>query len=160
MTVNTARDPVAAALRLLAIRLHAIGEIKAKLKKKGFDEAETSRAVDYLVEIDSLDDERFARELLASRTRNKSWGPRKVAADLAARGVAQDIIRRVVGSVDTEARAALVRDAIAKWLRKTGRRMPLDQKDFAKAVRHLAGRGFALDAALAGLRQYDDEEAL
>ncbi|MBI5886418.1 MAG: regulatory protein RecX [Deltaproteobacteria bacterium] len=159
MTVNTARDPVAVALRLLAVRSHAVGELKVKLKKKGFDETDISRTVDYLAGIGSLDDERFAREVLASRTRNKNWGPRKVAADLAVRGVAQDIIRRVVGSVDGEAQAALAKEAIARWLRKTGCRMPLGQKEFAKAVRHLTARGFGLDVVLNGLRRYDDIDA-
>lgn len=159
MTVKAAKNPIAAALRFLAIRSHGINELKAKLRRKGFDDNEATAAVNHLIDINALNDERFANELAASRLRNKSWGPRKVAADLAARGVSQDIIGRVVDSVGNERETELVKLAIAKWLRKTACTTPLDRKAFAKAVRHLTGRGFALDVTLNALRRHGDEEA-
>lgn len=159
MTVKAAKNPVAAALRLLAMRSHGVKELKAKLKRKGFDDNDAAAAVNHLIDIDALNDERFADEFAASRLRNKNWGPRKVAADLAARGVSQETIGRVLDGVGREKESELVKAAFAKWLRKTACSAPLDRKTFAKAVRHLTGRGFSLDAALAALKRYGDEEA-
>ncbi|OGQ51843.1 MAG: hypothetical protein A3J24_03745 [Deltaproteobacteria bacterium RIFCSPLOWO2_02_FULL_53_8] len=159
MTAKAAVNPVAAAFRFLAIRSHGISELKAKLKRKGFDDDAVISAVNHLIEIDAVNDERFAFEFAASRLRNKNWGPRKVAAELAARGVSQEIIGRVAGGVTHEREAELVKEALTKWFKKTACSTPLDRKAFAKAVRHLTGRGFGLDVTLDALRRLGDDEA-
>lgn len=145
-----------AALRLLSIRQRSVREMGAKLREKGFGADEIEATARSLIQAGYLDDERFARSLAESRARHKSWGPARIARDLASRGVDEQTIKRVLaeGAPEDEVAAAAYR----RWLRING---PNDgPKAREKAFRHLRARGFSTAAimkALGGLPVDDDQ---
>src|SRR4030065_224759 len=85
-------DAITASLRIISYRPRSESELKKKLLEKGFDPADISVAVEYLAGSGYIDDERYAMDLSQSRTRNKGWGPAKIAADLARKGIPQETI--------------------------------------------------------------------
>lgn len=136
-------DPLTSALRLLSYRARSVRETRERLLDKGFEAAEVDSAVEYLLEAGYLDDERYARDLVSSRVRNKGWGRTKIASDLRKRGVAEKAAAGALSGLDDESERSTAEGAARKWLRKSGRTPPLDRKDFLRAFRHLKARGFA-----------------
>ena len=121
---------------LLARREHARLELEQKLSKREYSDAEIKQTLDRLENQGLLSNERFT-ELYTRMRINKGFGPLKIAAELRARGVADDM-----------AHAALVeyQDAwfeLAKTQQqKKFKGLPDDFNDRARQMRFLQGRGF------------------
>ncbi len=146
------------ALRLLERRPHATGELRRKLLQRGF-EAETVKAVlERLTASGLLDDERFAGNFVRYRLGAGPKGPRRLAAELGARGVdrklAETASRAAMGE---EGEAGLALAAARKYLKHrplkhAGRRTPEAAKERQRAVAWLVRQGFGVSAALKALR--------
>lgn len=135
-------DAITASLRIISYRPRSEAELRKKLLEKGFDAADISDAVDYLAGAGYIDDDKYAAALAESRTRNKGWGPAKIAADLARKGISKDAIARAIeplGPGEEETAAS----ALSKWARKNGVTPPLKDRLYEKAARHLKARGFS-----------------
>lgn len=100
------------AMRLLGVRDRSCFELKERLKKKEFPEAVSDRVIAWLLEYNYLNDERFAFAFARSRVENKRFGQFRVRRELSLKGIAGDLIDRVLAEVyeqndpDTLARAA------------------------------------------------------
>lgn len=157
MAPREKKSAKAAALGLLAIRERSVVELTDKLREKDFPEEEITEAVDRMAELGYLDDERFARNLAEARTRLKRWGPKRVAADLKKRGIADGIIEEATREL-RERESETIREAFESWLRKTGTETPLDKKTSSRAYRHLWGRGFRGSIILPLLKEHEKGE--
>jgi len=132
---DTAAELKSRALRYLVRREHS----RAELARKLAPHAESPQAIETL--LDSLllkkqqSDERFASE--RARVLSRKYGTAKIRQDLKARGISDELIRRVSSSGE-EDRA---RDILArKYRQPAGTR-----EDRAKRARFLQGRGFSAD---------------
>ncbi len=141
MEANRGADALNAALRLLSYRQRSVAELELKLKDKGFSQEEIAGAVEYLKDAGYLDDEAYAAALAQSRVRNKSWGPAKISADLAKKGIPPELARKAVEDVRLE-QEATARAALEKWMRANGRACFAEDRGFERAFRHLKARGF------------------
>ncbi len=141
---RTPPSPLAIALRILSYRDRTLRTMEEKLREKGLSSDEISRVIDKLQAEGLLDDERFARELAASRIRNRNWGPVKIRLDLQRKGVPGDITERVVSGLDKDLVEEAAKRAYQKWTLKKGLdpEACLERGDFIKACRHLESRGF------------------
>jgi len=150
--------PIAIALRLLYYRDRTRKAMEDKLEAKGLCPEEIACVLKILTEDGLINDERFAKNLLSSRIRNKNWGPRKIFMDLIKKGVPQDIAGRVVSEVDTETITLAAKRAIEKWSLRKGQSLAngLGAKDFKKAYSHLESRGFNGDLIQRILRGSND----
>ncbi len=92
----TRHEARAVAMRLLARRLRSRVELERVLRRRGIA-PEVVRTVSLALRRDGwLDDERFARAWVRDRLALRPCGPRRLRADLVARGVAPDIAGRVI----------------------------------------------------------------
>jgi regulatory protein len=139
------KDLMSTALRLISYRPRSIAELREKLLARGFEAVEVEKAVEGLTGAGYLDDEKFAALLAGSRTRNKFWGPAKIAFELNRKGVSREIVRKTVVR-DQGVEEATALEALTRWLKKTGSPALLDRKGCAKAYRFLKGRGFTADS--------------
>ena len=135
-------DAIAAALRIISYRSRSGSELRARLLEKGFEPADISVAVEYLAGSGYIDDEKYAMDLSQSRTRNKGWGPAKIAADLARKGIGKETIASALAPLSM-VEEATAKAALEKWARKCGARPPLKDKLYERAARHLKARGFS-----------------
>ena len=125
------------ALQLLARREYARVELRQKLLPLTESPEELDALLDDLVERGWLSDARFTEQWV--RYRSERYGPQRLKAELRQKGVADELIRETLSEAadDEEAQAR------ALWLRKFGT-PPAEQKERARQLRFLAGRGFSL----------------
>jgi len=137
-----ADDPAAAqaaALRLLARRDLATGELRARLAARGFGPAATAEALAALANEGVLDDGRFAHNYVAYQAA-RGRGPVRIAADLRQRGLPPELIEAALAAgPDWRLAAAAAR------ARRFGRRAPQEYRDKARQARFLQYRGFSAD---------------
>ncbi|MFQ5585921.1 MAG: regulatory protein RecX [Thermodesulfobacteriota bacterium] len=137
------------ALTYIAYRSRSIGEVREKLKRKGFDTSTIDEAIVRLTELGYLNDRRFAEEWVDSIARSKRWGKRRIVQGLIARGIERGIIEEAVKGFDGEREAALARSALQAWYGKLPRRGREPLKQRSSAYRHLTRRGFSSETVLA-----------
>gem|GEM_PF-274120 len=138
----------AEATRLLAMREHSVGEIKAKLKKKGFGESIIGDTVNRSLQRGHLDDRRFAFALARRTLERKPSGRGFLVSVLRRKMISRDLAEQVVGLLlenrdeTGQAVAALERKwpTLAQLEVETARR---------KAYSYLSRRGFGYEAARA-----------
>ncbi|TMF68963.1 MAG: recombination regulator RecX [Chloroflexi bacterium] len=106
--LRSSKKPVAGALdaglRLVAQRSHSRFELRRKLGRRGYAEAEVDAAVARLVELRYLDDRLFAEGHV--RRRSATRGPLALSAELAARGIDRSLTDGAVQGFDPEAQLA------------------------------------------------------
>lgn len=141
-----------AGLRLLGRRDYASAEIRTRLTARGYPSAEIEAAVARLQSDGSLDDRRAAAAH-ARQSALKGRGRKRIAIELARRGVDADVIDDVLASTSEDDEVRSIRRVLAR------RRGPTNLTADARRalIRHLLRRGFAMDAIRRALGRGDDE---
>lgn len=146
------------ALRLLERRPHATGELRRKLLQRGFEAATVRMVLERLTAAGLLDDERFAGNFVRYRLSAGPKGPRRLAAELGARGVDRKLAETASrAAMGVEGEAGLALAAAGKYLkhrplRHAGQRTPEAAKERQRAVAWLVRQGFGVSVALKALR--------
>ena len=143
-------DPRNTALALLARRAHTRLEIRRKLLRRAFPEAEVEACLDALAARGWLDDASTATALAAARARS-GRGRSRIAAELAVKGVSRKDADAALAALDPADEARSLRRA----LEKRSRALPAGltrQARSKKLFDHLVRRGFAPSAVLEALR--------
>jgi len=137
-----APDPLGArlaAVTLLARRDFASGELAARLRQDGYPAEGVAAVIADLTAGRILDDTRFATQYVAYHAQ-RGQGPRRIAMDLSARGVAPAQIEAAMAAgTDWAALAREVR------IRRFGLSLPQTWAEKAKQGRFLQYRGFSSD---------------
>ena len=135
------------ALRLLGLRDRSRREIQMRLRQTGFEAATVDETVEWLTGLGYLDDRRFAGAYVAEKQRG-GWGPRRIRAELGAKGVERPVIDEALAVLEDAGTAGGGGDAV---LEQTIRRRFAGQfaTDPEAAERRLAGflarRGYDWD---------------
>ena len=146
------------ALRALTRRMHTVHEIRAGLKKRGFDRDIIEGVIAEFVRLQYLNDRQFAIVWISSRSAGRLHGRLRLARDLKQKGVSEEIIREAMGqSLTPEEELSCARKAADKKVR-TLRTAGLKAR--AALYRHLSSRGFTADVVRAALDDIDLEEKL
>lgn len=128
-----------AGLRLIARRAHSRHELRLKLGRRGYDQAEVDAAVARLLEMGLLDDSSFAVGHV--RRRSSSLGPLALSAELAVRGIERSTAGAALEQFD---RAAQLASAERLGRRLAGSRSYAGYKELLDRVGpKLVRRGFA-----------------
>jgi regulatory protein len=139
------------ALRLLARREHSARELRYKLEQRGVEPETAANVVDELGRSGWQSDARYVESFVRNRVA-QGYGPLRIEAELAAAGVARDLVRGSLDAVavDWKQLAVDVRE------RKFGA-APAAAAEWQKQYRHLAGRGFDSAQIRAALRDEPPE---
>jgi len=141
-------------LRLLARRARSAAELRDRLRRVGFAEEVAEAVLSDLERVGLVNDEDFARSWVASRQPSGRAGRRKLRWELRKKGIAQDLIGRIVdGEVDDEME---MRAAMAVAQRRL-RDRPAGKTDVARLRRLLVGRGFEFETVNSVLQKVADE---
>jgi len=143
------------ALRLLNYRERSVQELRSRLLDDGYPEPLVEDVTARLVELELLDDARFAGCLVRSK-RASGWGRSRISQALKAKGVSQAVSERALDEGgEREFDRAL---AIAL------RRPPVDRAGVEKTLARLLRKGYSFDVALraakSSLDASDDDEPL
>ena len=126
-----------AAMNLLSYREHSRKEIRAKLRKKDYDDDLIDIAIESLCADDLLSEVRFAEGYIRYRS-TKGYGPQRISLELIERGLVSELIDAHLNPSD-QIWFELV-DAVAK--KKFGPEPPVDFESRCKRMRFLQYRGF------------------
>lgn len=136
-----------AAVRLLARREHSAFELRAKLVGRGYPEPRVDAVLADLARRRLLSDARFA-EVFVNAHVGRGEGPVKIRAELARRGVAEELIEQALAAagVDWHRLAAEVRG------RRFGPAEPREYRERVRQAQFLQRRGFAMEHIRAALK--------
>ena len=131
---------MARAGRLLAARPRATNELRGRLLGAGFAPGPVERALARLTELGLLDDDSFARQWVAERSRSRS--SRALLHELGAKGIDRAVAERAVAEAEPNEESA----AAALAARYVGRvsALPLP-KQALRIAGMLARRGYPSD---------------
>lgn len=135
-------------MRFLARREHSRAELKRKLAPRVVEGDDLEILLDDLAQRGWLSDARFAEASIRSKARR--FGPLKLANALRAKGVADEAIAAGFRAAGADGASSLER----VW-RSRFRAAPGGDKEKARQVRFLQGRGFALDDIFRFLKQLE-----
>ncbi len=141
-----------AALTLLARRDFAIGELRTRLAQDGYPADSVEPVIADLLDARALDDARFAASYISYHA-SRGQGPRRIAMDLAQRGVAEALIEAALtAGPDWKALAREVR------VRRFGPEAPQDWAHKTRQARFLQYRGFSSDHIQSAIADFDPED--
>ena len=138
------------ALGLLAVRARSRRELERRLLQAGFGSEEVEDVLGRLGRVGLVDDEAFARQLAEHAFRVKRSGRRAVSSALASKGVAAELIERVIeaSAGDDDLRA----EALART--KASRMGSVEPaKAFPRLTALLVRRGYSPDVARQAARR-------
>ena len=135
----------ARALRYLVRREHSRAELERKLSHIAHEGDDVGVVIEELAQRGWLSDARYAEQTVRAKARR--FGPLKVAHDLRAKGVADEAIEAAFRIAGEDGSADIER----VW-RTRFSATPNNDRERARQVRFLQGRGFRLDDILRFLR--------
>ncbi len=123
---------------MLARREHSQRELRARLERGGYDEAEADEALKRLRRSDYQSDERFGEMILRTRVA-QGYGPARVRAELRSHGLKETLIRALLDRAEVDWNAS----AAAQLRKKYGSRPAADHAGRGKRAAFLLRRGFS-----------------
>ncbi|HLJ37219.1 MAG TPA: regulatory protein RecX [Steroidobacteraceae bacterium] len=140
--VEGVADPMAAhaaAIALLARRDLPAGELRERLRARGFGPEAVAAALTLLAEEGAVNDERYVHNYVAHHA-GRGQGPIRIAAQLRTLGLPQPLIDAAMEAVaDWPALATAAR------VRRFGAPAPASWREKARQARFLQYRGFSAD---------------
>jgi regulatory protein len=128
------------AFKLLSYRERTIKEIEDRLSKKDFEADVIKAVVDYLLENDYLNEERFAEMWIRSRKKHHPRGRKLIYKELKNKGLNQRITNNALNEYLSKEEEIEMADYLKdKWLR---RRTEEDSSSY-KLKNYLANKGFS-----------------
>ena len=148
-----------ACLRLLDYRARSRGELRDRLRRKGFDQRVIDAALVELEAAGLVDDEGFARAWVQERLAHSPRGALKMRWELRGKGVAEELIQRTLAEEmghERELEAAL--RAASRYAPRPGEDDTARSRRLAQALKR---RGFTFDVietVLARARGADNDD--
>lgn len=131
---------LASAMRMLAMREHSVKEINDKLAKKTDDLDMLNAVLDELLENRYVSDQRFAESYVRVRA-NKGFGPVKIRAELANKGVSSSLIAEHL-AIESP---IWIDNAVAQYQKKYAQHGVKDYNEWTKRARFMQSRGFTME---------------
>jgi regulatory protein len=152
-------DALAIAYAYLNRRERTVAEVRARLEKTECPTEEIEAALTELLEVDFLDDTRYARVFIQDKRNLESWGTGRIQRNLAERGIDPDVIAAALRDVGAEDGSS----ELDRALELLGRRFPHpsdDPRERERAFGMLVRKGYDSDAAGDAVRTWIRHEHL
>ena len=146
------------AVRSLARRMRTVRDLRHLMKPRAHEgeagERDMDRVVERLIELKYLSDERYAQDYTRLRKENQGLGRRRVAQDLAVKGVNKELASATLEAAYGEAdEVELARDYCSrKRIQK-----PVEQKEVVRVMNRLMRAGYSSGAIFKLLRTWHIE---
>ncbi len=154
------------AVKLLAAKPRSVRELRERLLEKLWTDAEiVDRVIEKLKEYKYLDDEQYARDLAASKLRQKPQGKRRLQQTMSQKKLDKETVEAAIADAfEKLPEEELIDQAIAKRVRLKGK--PETREDTKKFYDQLFRQGFGFDlirekiSSLAKERFDEDESGM
>jgi regulatory protein len=139
--------------RAVGHRDRTVAELRTFLERKRVEPDAIAEAVEELTAAGFLDDARFARRFAEDKRELERWGSERIARDLQRRGIAPDLVERVVSAQSREAELATAVVLLEQRIAGLG-----DDRDRDRAWRLLVRRGYDPELAYDAIRRHEAGE--
>ena len=144
------------AMYSLDLRDHSVREMKNKLSRK-YDAESVESAVERLVGLGFLNDERYAENFARQLFEYKKYGRNRIKSELYARGIASDIINNVLDEIfeaeDTDNVQRIVDIINKKYYNKM-----IDENSRRKVFAALMRLGYGYSDIRQAMSEFSDDE--
>lgn len=135
--------------RLCSMREYCHKEVYVKaLDKTGGDAAAASRIADRLLEENFVNQRRYAMAFVSDKARIRAWGPNKIRAALASKGIAPEIVDE---AIQERAGQELFDANLTKKLQRKAAQLRSDPDIKVKLLRYGASAGYSYDTLYAAI---------
>ncbi len=131
------------ALNYISYRPRAILEVRQYLIRKQITEERTNNIIDRLLDQGYLNDREFAQKWVANRQLLKPKGKYVLQSELKEKGIASDIIREVLSTIDQASQKEQALEIARKKLRQWSGKDWLEVRP--KVMRFLSYKGYEMD---------------
>ena len=135
------------ALRALSRREHTVAELRSSLARREADPADAEEAIERLIELGQLDDQRYASLFAQDKRELNGWGPGRIREALVEKGVARPIAEAAAGGESQDELAERAADLLDRRNDDLA-----DDSGRGRALAFLARRGYELEVAYAAVR--------
>lgn len=141
------------AVKYISIRLRSIKEIKDYLLKKGGSNNEVEDAVQRLIELGYLDDDRFTKAFIKDKLKFTTIGDYKIKMQLNNLGVSSSVIEDNMDKIDNN----IIEEKIKKIIEKDKKRNKKYTGQILKnkIYNHLLNQGYSQDKVITIINTYD-----
>lgn len=132
------------AFNLLSYRPRSVGQLKDRLRQKGWETEDIEPVLQELEEKGFVNDREFAKMLARDRTNRKFQGPRAVRNELKRAAVSEDLIEEVMETTYRETSPVVL---IGRLLEKRGvdSEAPVSRKEKQRLINLLKRKGYGWD---------------
>ena len=123
-------------MSLLSRRAHSKKELLLKLSQK-YPEQAVHRAVERLEELLLIDDEKFAYNYAQELAERKKFAPKRIEAELRAKGIDSQTVRKAINSLDKDDFNRIILLINSKYANKLS-----DEKNLRKTINSLLRMGY------------------
>lgn len=134
-------DAMASAVRFLAARWRTSGELQRHLLRQGYPAPVVQRVLERCRERKYIDDQAYAEQFVRQRLA-KGYGPRRLAQELAGKGLAPDVYRPLLAELEQRELLRVAQQSALKKANRLHKDLPVGEKK-AKIARHLHYKGFS-----------------
>lgn len=144
------------AMYSLDFRDHSVREMRMKLLRKYEPEAVES-AIEHLVELGLLDDERFAENFAHELFQYKKYGKNRIKSELFRRGIDADIVNNVLDEIFESEETDNV-ERIVDIINKKYYNKMIDEKSRQKVFAALMRLGYGYSDIRQAMSEFSDDE--
>lgn len=126
-------------------------DLRTKMRRWMVSEPDADSVISQLRDQHFISDERYARAFVHDKFAFNGWGPRKIAFQLAQKGIGKATIQAVLAETPAEAWAQKLEELLRAKAREVANRPP--QLARAALLRFAASRGFDADVTYRTLDQ-------
>ncbi|RCW51512.1 MULTISPECIES: regulatory protein RecX [unclassified Halanaerobium] len=142
MDLNEIQKAKNKAFHLLTYRERTVKEMQDRLFKKGFNNDVIEQTINYLLENDLINEDRFAEQWIRSRINNHPRGKKLIYRELLKKGLNRSLIDKALNKyLSPEQEIEMAKTLIKKWLRKHKE----EDKGSLKLKNYLSNKGFSYD---------------
>lgn len=116
------------------------GDIRKKLQHWGVSGDDENKIVGTLVKENFINEERYSKAFVRDKFRHNKWGKAKIAAQMKAKGITDDIIRTALIEIDNEEYIDTIKNLIAAHRKSIKAKNQFDMK--GKLLRYGLSKGF------------------
>lgn len=142
---KSAAQALAALQRLAARSEKSSGDAMRLMSRWGVPEAERCGVLEKLLEQRFIDDCRYAEAYVREKSRLAGWGERKITAQLRAKGVSAEVIRRALAQIDDADKMQRLCEKLARKLKSV--KASSDYELRGKLLRYALSLGYDYDTA-------------
>jgi len=135
------KTPQEYVINLLKIRERSEGEIRQKMKLKGYFLEEVDAVISFMKDRNFLDDSRFTKLYVRSKRLTGQYGKHSIRCRLKNFQIDEEVIETELAEISKEEELATAKNLGVKWLAKKQEK----DRTYEKLGRFLMGRGFGYE---------------